>query len=187
MRCLAQQENSNKRFSTFLAEQRRSADISLGDALALPLGQLCRYHVMMCQLLRRTDGEHPDYSNLEAAVDSFNIMVGELDDACTTLVRCRERLMHTAAHLAQIEKEVPMPTMRNSLQRAQRSLQKLIAGYLPGSPGAPVQVPFQADQVRSRLTRLFVCVFACFVCCMYCVYLYMCATTKMNGFFGFYF
>ena len=151
MRCLQQQEQINKKFGAFLAEQRSKAGgVSLADALALPLGQLCRYHVLMCQLLRRTDGAHPDYTNLEAAVDSFNIIIGTLDDACTPLVRSRERLMQATFHLAQVEKEVAMPTMRNALQKAQRSLQRLIAGYLPGAANAPVRVPIVTDQVLDR-------------------------------------
>jgi hypothetical protein len=155
LRCLQQQEQSNKRFSTFLAEQRAKASMALSEGLALPLGQLCRYHVMMCQLLRRTDGEHGDYANIEAAVDSYNIVIGALDDACTPLIRCRERVAHTASHLALVEKEVPMPTMRAAVQKTQRTLQRLAAAYLPGSATAAVRVPTHTEQVA--------CVDACVV------------------------
>ena len=73
------------------------------EALALPLGHLCRFHVLLFQLLRRTDAGHPDYENLEAAVDAVNILIGELDETCTPLVRCRERAAQLQAAGTQLQ------------------------------------------------------------------------------------
>jgi hypothetical protein len=140
-------QRSNAAFGAFLAEQRRQGDACVGvlDALVLPLGQLARHHVLLCQLLRRTDSTHVDYDSLEAAVDAANIMVGEMDEACTPLLRCSERLAQLSALVASIEADVPLPNVRSGIDSVRQQVQRLITACL-AAPATP-SVPHRADQL----------------------------------------
>jgi hypothetical protein len=122
-----------------------SLSLALNDALTLPLGLLSRHHVLLCQLLRRTDSSHPDYDNLEAAVDSANIMVGEMDEACTPLLRCGERISQLSTLVASIENDVSLPAVRDGTDRVRQLVQKLITAAL-AAPSTPT-VPHRVDQL----------------------------------------
>jgi hypothetical protein len=167
MRQVRDLQRSNRQFGAFVAEQRRiggdkcviqpyiqpyvhpyvltNTSLGLTDSLTLPLGLLSRHHVVLCQLLRRTDSTHPDYDNLEAAVDSANIMVGEMDEACTPLLRCGERISQLSTLVSSIENDVSLPAVRDGTDRVRQLVQKLITAAL-AAPSTP-NVPHRVDQL----------------------------------------
>lgn len=82
--CLARCRESNPAFKEFIRKKTLSKEtfgLSLSNFLIMPIQRVPRYALLLRALLDYTEDSHPDYKNLENALQSINQVVTSIDNA----------------------------------------------------------------------------------------------------------
>ena len=79
---------NNRNLAKFLLERERSSPetrgLNLNHFLLTPIQRICRYPLLVRQILRYTGLDHPDYPNLYKALMKIEAIVSVVNDAAKT-------------------------------------------------------------------------------------------------------
>lgn len=80
---IKREEKENLLYVQFMKEAVKLKETSrqqLKDFMILPVQRTARYHLLLKDLIKRTQETHPDYSNLNAAWEAMNILAASVNE-----------------------------------------------------------------------------------------------------------